>query len=36
MGPLDWVETRHLSEGQGAFDDIRSGSTAAPKIILIP
>jgi L-iditol 2-dehydrogenase len=36
MGPLDWVETRHLSEGQGAFDDIRSGNTPAPKIILIP
>jgi hypothetical protein len=25
-----------LSEGQGAFDDIRSGNTPAPKIILIP
>ena len=36
MGPLDWVETRHLSEGQSAFDDIRSGNTPAPKIILIP
>ena len=36
MGPLDWVETRHLSEGQSAFNDIRSGNTPAPKIILIP
>jgi len=33
---LDWVEIRHLSEGQSAFDDIRGGNTPAPKIILIP
>lgn len=36
LGPLDWVETRSLSEGQSAFDDIRYGRTPAPKIILIP
>ena len=36
FGPLDWVETRSLSEGQSAFDDIRYGCTPAPKIILIP
>ena len=36
LGSLDWVETRPLSEGQTAFDDIRNGRTPAPKIILIP
>jgi len=36
LGPLDWVETRPLSEGQAAFEDIRNGRTPAPKIILIP
>ncbi len=36
LGPLDWVETRPLSEGQAAFDDIRNGRAPTPKIILIP
>ena len=36
LGALDWVETRGLSEGQGAFSDIRKGVTDAPKIILRP
>lgn len=36
LGPLDWAETRPLSEGASAFTDIRSGSVAAPKIILKP
>ena len=36
FGPLDWVTTRPLAEGQQAFTDIRSGVVAAPKIILIP
>ncbi|WP_425093414.1 alcohol dehydrogenase catalytic domain-containing protein [Tropicimonas sp. S265A] len=36
LGPLDWVETRPLSEGARAFSDIRSGRVAAPKIILKP
>lgn len=36
LGPLDWVETRGLSEGQGAFSDIRKGLIDAPKIILRP
>ncbi|MGB0799000.1 MAG: alcohol dehydrogenase catalytic domain-containing protein [Planktomarina sp.] len=36
FGDLSWVETRPLSDGQAAFDDIRAGRTAAPKIILIP
>lgn len=36
LGALDWIETRALSDGQGAFKDIRAGQVAAPKIILIP
>ncbi|MEL6645679.1 MAG: alcohol dehydrogenase catalytic domain-containing protein [Pseudomonadota bacterium] len=36
LGPLDWAETRPLAEGAAAFDDIRSGRVAAPKILLQP
>ncbi len=36
LGPLDWVETRALSDGAQAFADIRAGRTPAPKIILKP
>ncbi|WP_323765366.1 zinc-dependent alcohol dehydrogenase [Marinovum sp.] len=36
LGPLDWTEIRPLSDGDGAFRDIRSGTAAAPKIILQP
>lgn len=36
LGPLDWIETRPLSEGARAFSDIRAGRVAAPKIILKP
>ena len=36
LGPLDWTETRLLSEGATAFGDIRDGRVAAPKIILKP
>jgi threonine dehydrogenase-like Zn-dependent dehydrogenase len=36
LGPLDWIEARALADGPGSFDDIRSGRTAAPKIILKP
>ncbi|TMM54213.1 alcohol dehydrogenase catalytic domain-containing protein [Sulfitobacter sabulilitoris] len=36
LGPLDWTETRPLSEGTTAFADIRSGRIASPKIILKP
>jgi threonine dehydrogenase-like Zn-dependent dehydrogenase len=36
LGALDWIETRPLSEGAGAFSDIRSGRVAAPKILLKP
>ena len=36
LGPLDWTHTRPLSEGAGAFEDIRAGRSAAPKIVLRP
>lgn len=36
LGTLDWVETRPLSDGAAAFEDIRSGRSAAPKILLKP
>ena len=36
LGTLDWPEIRPLSEGPAAFDDIKTGQAAAPKIILVP
>lgn len=36
LGALDWIEQRPLSAGAQAFDDIRAGVVAAPKIILLP
>ena len=36
LGALDWPEIRPLSEGAGAFADIKAGRAAAPKIILKP
>ncbi|MEO1308646.1 MAG: zinc-binding dehydrogenase, partial [Pseudomonadota bacterium] len=36
LGALDWTEDRPLSDGQGAFDEIRAGSLAPPKVILKP
>ena len=36
LGPLDWVETRLLSDGAAAFREIHEGKAAAPKIILRP
>ncbi|WP_050602524.1 alcohol dehydrogenase catalytic domain-containing protein [Ruegeria sp. 6PALISEP08] len=36
LGALDWVEERALADGAQAFRDIRSGTVAAPKIILRP
>jgi len=36
LGPLDWVETRLLSDGAAAFREIHEGKTAAPKIVLRP
>ena len=36
LGPLDWIQARALADGQQAFDDIRAGTVASPKIILKP
>jgi len=36
LGALDWPEIRPLAEGLRAFEDIRAGRVAAPKIILEP
>ena len=36
LGSLDWVESRPLDGGHRAFQDLRAGSVAAPKIILDP
>ncbi|MEP1611424.1 MAG: alcohol dehydrogenase catalytic domain-containing protein [Roseobacter sp.] len=36
LGALDWIETRPLSDGQNAFQDIRSGLVPAPKVVLLP
>lgn len=36
LGSLDWVETRPLSEGAQAFDDLAADKSAAAKIVLIP
>jgi len=36
LGSLAWTETRALKEGGAAFDDIRNGCNAAPKLILVP
>ena len=36
LGDLSWVETRPLSEGAQAFDDLHNGRTAAGKLVMIP
>jgi len=36
LGDLSWVETRPLSEGARAFDDLDKGRTAAAKLVLMP
>lgn len=36
LGPLDWFETRPLSEGPATFAALRAGRIAAPKTILVP
>ncbi|MYA96320.1 MAG: alcohol dehydrogenase catalytic domain-containing protein [Nitrospinae bacterium] len=36
LGALDWTDIRPLSEGAGAFADMKSGRAAAPKIVLAP
>ncbi|MBT0956057.1 alcohol dehydrogenase catalytic domain-containing protein [Alphaproteobacteria bacterium KMM 3653] len=36
LGPLDWAEERPLAQGSAAFQDLRAGRVAAPKIVLDP
>jgi alcohol dehydrogenase len=36
LGDLSWVETRPLSEGARAFEDLDQGRAAAAKLVLIP
>ncbi len=36
LGPLNWTQARALADGQQAFDDIRAGTVASPKLILKP
>jgi 2-desacetyl-2-hydroxyethyl bacteriochlorophyllide A dehydrogenase len=36
LGNLGWIETRSLSDGAKAFDDLDSERTAAAKIVLLP
>lgn len=36
LGQLDWIENRSLEEGASAFQDLRQGRVATPKIILNP
>ena len=36
LGALDWGEERPLADGYAAFQDIRAGRVAAPKIVLVP
>ena len=36
LGDLSWVETRPLSEGASAFEDIHHARTPSPKIVLLP
>lgn len=36
LGNLEWLETRPLTQGQEAFENLLAGEVAAPKIILLP
>ena len=36
LGPLDWIETRPLSDGAQAFAALRAGQVQTPKIVLKP
>ena len=36
IASLDWIEYRKLKDGPLAFKEIHKGSSAAPKIILLP
>jgi len=34
LGTLDWIESRPLGDGGGAFEEIHNGDCAAPKVVL--
>ena len=36
FGSLEWVETRPLADGAGAFDDLDKGRIRAAKLVLLP
>lgn len=36
LGDLNWTQARQLGDGAQAFADIRAGTVAAPKIVLLP
>ena len=36
FGSLEWVETRPLADGAGAFDDLDKGRIRAAKLVLVP
>jgi threonine dehydrogenase-like Zn-dependent dehydrogenase len=36
LGDLEWTESRPLEQGYQAFQDLRAGKVASPKIILDP
>jgi alcohol dehydrogenase len=36
LGDLGWIESRPLSDGARAFEDLHHGRTAAAKIVLVP
>ena len=36
LGNLEWLDFRPLSDGNNAFKEIHEGTTASPKIILLP
>ena len=36
LGPIDWVDTRPISDGAAAFREIQEGKAAASNIVLRP
>ncbi|MEO0358936.1 MAG: alcohol dehydrogenase catalytic domain-containing protein [Pseudomonadota bacterium] len=36
LGPSTWTQARALADGAQAFKDIRAGTVATPKIVLVP
>lgn len=36
LGTLDWIEKRPLADGANAFNELREGKVATPKIVLEP